>query len=88
MSNLIPGRPEWFYGHVDCWLANWNLDKKDAEGLLGKLVEGMTCRAVQWASPSSNPTTIAPDSTQTLRDLNVDLSVTLPEWFAYTGGAK
>jgi len=40
---------------------------------LGKVV------AVQWASPTSNPDTIVTGDV-TLKDANVDLSVTLPDW--------
>ena len=83
LAGLIPGKPQWFYGHVDCWLANWSLDQNGAEELLGKQVQGLTCRAVQWASPTSNPNTIVPGSTQTLSELNVDLSVTQSDWHAY-----
>ena len=39
--------------------------------------------AVQWASPTSNPNTIVPGGTQTLADANIDISVTIPSWFAY-----
>lgn len=76
-----------FYGHVDCWLADWNLNEAEATALLAtatdnKLVEGMTCRAVQWASPSSNPHTLVPGTHVTLGSANIDLSVTQDEWYA------
>lgn len=67
----------WYYGHVDCWLADWNLDEAEAAALLGTRISGLTCNAVQWASPSSNPGTVLPGSTLTLAESNCDLSVTL-----------
>jgi hypothetical protein len=70
----------WYYGHVDCWLANWNLSEAQAAALVDTLVQGLTCRAVQWASPSSNPNTIVPGGTQTLAQAQVDLSVAEAAW--------
>ena len=60
------------------WVANWNLDEAEAAALLGGDIV-----AVQWASPTSNPDTIVPGGTQTLADANIDISVTIPSWFAY-----
>lgn len=37
--------------------------------------------AYQWASPSSNPHTILPGTNLTLKEANVDLSVTAPLWY-------
>jgi hypothetical protein len=63
---------------LQVWLANWNLDEAEAAAALsGDVV------AVQYASPSSNPSTVVPGGTQTLAEANVDLSVTVPSWFAY-----
>lgn len=73
----------WYYGHVNCWLADWNFSHAEAESRLGALVHGMSCVAVQWASPTSNPETILPGSTRTLKDANCDLSVTADWWHAY-----
>ena len=67
----------WYYGHVDCWLADWNLDEAGAAAVLGTPISGLTCHAVQWASPSSNPGTALPGSTLTLAQANCDLSVTV-----------
>ncbi len=65
-------------GHVQYWVANWNLDEAQAASqLAGDVV------AVQFASPSSNPDTVVPGGTRTLAQANVDLSVTVPSWFAY-----
>jgi hypothetical protein len=74
------GSNGWYYGHVTCWLADWNLDQAEATALIGTEISGMTCVAVQWASPTSNPTTIVPGSALNLKQANVDLSVALASW--------
>ena len=71
----------WYWGHVDCWLADWNLSAAQAAAMIGAKVHGMTCRAVQWASPTSNPGKLVPGSALTLKQANVDLSVTADTWF-------
>jgi hypothetical protein len=63
---------------IQYWVANWNLDEAEAAAKLGGDIV-----AVQWASPSSNPSTLVPGGTQTLAEANVDISVTIPSWFAY-----
>jgi hypothetical protein len=63
---------------VQYWVAAWDADEVNAAAMLGDDII-----AVQWASPSSNPDTTVPGSTQTLSQANVDLSVTIPSWFAY-----
>lgn len=63
---------------VQYWVANWNLNEAEAVALLGDKIV-----AVQYASPSSNPTTITPDGKEPLSSSNVDISVTIPSWFAY-----
>lgn len=73
----------WYYGHVDCWLADWNLSEAQAAALLGTLIHGMTCRAVQWASPTSNAATVIPGTSMTLAQAQVDLSVTEAAWHAW-----
>jgi hypothetical protein len=70
----------WYYGHVDCWLANWNLDEAQAAALAGRQIHGLGCRAVQWASPTSNPGTVVPGGTLTLAQAQVDLSVAEDTW--------
>jgi hypothetical protein len=77
----------WWAGHVDCWLADWNLSEADATSLLGTHIHGMTCRAVQWASPTSNPLTLVPWSGLTLAQANVDLSVTEDAWHQHQAPA-
>jgi len=78
---LQAGGPHgWYYGHVDCWLANWNLNEAEATALIGHLIHGLTCRAVQWASPTSNPRTIVPGGTVPLSQAQVDLSVAQTTW--------
>lgn len=67
-------------GHVDCVLADWNLSEAEAYKIVGTEVHGMTCRGVQWASPSSNPHTNLPGTAMTLAESNVDLNVIQPGW--------
>ncbi|MGA2412713.1 MAG: hypothetical protein ABSG46_20310 [Candidatus Binataceae bacterium] len=61
---------------VGYWVANWDLDQSQAVATLGNEVV-----AVQWASPTENPTTLVPGTSLTLAQANVDLSVTLPGWY-------
>ena len=62
------------------WVANWNL----SEGEAAKLVTGQNgpfpIKAVQWASPSSNPGTLVPGTGLTLAQANCDLSVADRSW--------
>lgn len=66
--------------HADCWLADWNLNQAAATALIGTTRHGMVIRAVQWASPTSNPRTLVPGSTLNLAAANVDLSVADITW--------
>jgi hypothetical protein len=65
------------------WLANWNLSQAEADALIGTALSGIRIVAVQWASPSSNPGTQVPGGApgKTLKEANLDLSVTQPGWF-------
>ena len=67
------------------WVANWNLSRTAAIELLGAKVNGHTIVAVQYASPTSDPLMQVPGASfaLTLVAANVDLSVTMPGWFAY-----
>lgn len=65
----------YWIGHVNTWLANWNLNQAEAEALIGTEIHGATCVGVQWASPTSNPLTVVPGGNETLRAANVDISV-------------
>lgn len=67
-------------GHVDCVLADWNLNEVSAAALVGSLIHGMSCRGIQWASPSSNPRTLLPGSSLTLIAANCDLNVVDAAW--------
>jgi hypothetical protein len=69
-------------GKCGAWLANWNLSEAEADAVLGTAIAGIRVVAVQWASPTSNPGTIVPGSSLTLSEAQVDLSVTVPGWFA------
>lgn len=64
---------------VQYWLCDDSLDQAEAEKLIDQVDGGVV--AVQWASPKSNPDTIVPGSNRTLKEANVDLSVTADEWF-------
>jgi hypothetical protein len=68
-------------GKCGVWLANWNLSQVEADAVLGTHLAGIQVVAVQWASPTSNPSTTVPGSQLTLAEANVDLSVTRPGWF-------
>jgi hypothetical protein len=68
-------------GKCGVWLANWNLSQAEADAVLGTAIAGVRVVGVQWASPTSNPTTLVPGSGLTLAEANVDLSVTRPGWF-------
>jgi hypothetical protein len=58
------------------WIADWDMSEAEAAAaLLGDVV------AVQFASPTSNPSTVVPDGTKTLSEANLDISVTVPSWF-------
>jgi hypothetical protein len=61
---------------VGFWVANWSLSETEAAAALGNELV-----AIQYASPTSNPLTIIPGGTMTLRQANVDLSVTLSSWY-------
>jgi hypothetical protein len=72
-----------YLGHVDAWLADWNLDEQEAAALIGTQVHGLTVRAVQWASPTSNPNTpVWGGGGATLGQALVDLSVAEAAWHA------
>jgi hypothetical protein len=77
---------------IDFWVANWNLNQAQASEFVGSYtitVNGKQYKinvpAVQWASPSSNPDTPVPfsDPVMTLKDANIDLSETAPNWYPY-----
>jgi hypothetical protein len=77
---IVAMGPHIWDGHVDCILANWNLDEAQAAAIVGTEVHGMTCRGVQWASPESNPNTNLPGTAMTLAEANVDLTVVQAGW--------
>lgn len=71
-------------GHANCRLADWSLNQHEAEALVGTMVEGMTCVAVQWASDTSNPETVVPGGTTTLRQTPMDINVVDFAWVPST----
>lgn len=72
-------------GHVNYWLADWNLNEQEATAKLGSFVHGASCVGVQWASPSSNPNTNLPGTSLTLSQSNCDLSVVDANWIPSGG---
>jgi len=75
----------YWYGHVNYGLADWNLDEEEAAALIGTLVEEATCIWVQWASPTSNPDTIVPGGTANLVQSNIDIGVCHGLWIPSGG---
>lgn len=71
---------QYFIGHVNLQLADWNLNEEQAAALIGTFVAGITVVSVQWASPESNPNTIVPGGSLTLGQANVDISVSDGNW--------
>lgn len=67
-------------GHVNYWLANWNLNEVEAAALIDTEVHGASVVAVQWASPTSNPRTLVPGGSMTLQEANIDISVVDANW--------
>lgn len=72
-------------GHVSCRLADWSLSEEEATAKVGLRIHGMTCMGVQWASPTSNPRTLLPGTSLTLREANADLSVVDATWIPSGG---
>ena len=77
----------YWIGHVNVWLANWNLNLGEATALLGTEIHGASCIGVQWASPSSNPNTQVPGGYGTLSQDNIDISVVDDTWIPSGGFA-
>lgn len=73
------GRAVW-NGHVNCVLADWNLNETEAMVKVGTFIHGMSCVGVQWASPVSNPDTVIPGTGLTLKAVNADLNVIDALW--------
>jgi hypothetical protein len=62
-------------------LADWDLNQAEAAALLGTRLGGCLIVWVQWASPSSNPTSLLPGTSLTLKESNCDLGVSIPGWY-------
>jgi hypothetical protein len=67
-------------GHVNYMLADWSLNEIAAAAKIGTLIHGASCIGVQWASPTSNPDTVVPGGTATLRQANIDIAVVDASW--------
>jgi hypothetical protein len=76
---IAEGHQVW-NGHVNCILADWNLNETEAAALIGTFRHGMSVVGVQWASPSSNPQTFIPGTLLTLAEMNADLNVIDANW--------
>ena len=72
-------------GHVVLRLADWSLSHADAAAKIGTHIHGMSCVAVQFASPTSNPHTLIPGTSVTLSEANVDLNVVDATWIPSRG---
>jgi hypothetical protein len=69
--------------NTGCWLADWNLNEAGAAARLGTNIGGIRIVAVQWASPTSNPTSVVvPGTRETLAQLQCDVSITEESWFS------
>lgn len=78
LDRVTPGPAGWWHG-MNLWLADPSLSIAEASALVGTVLENFHVRAVQWAWPSTNPTTSVPGGT--LKSLNIDLSVADAAWF-------
>jgi hypothetical protein len=74
-----------FDGHLNCILADWNLNEQEAAAKLGTFIHGVSCVGVQWASPTSNPNTLLPGTNRTLSETNCDLNVVDANWIPSGG---
>ena len=72
-------------GHVVLRLADWSLSHAEAVAKIGTHIHGMSCVAVQFASPTSNPHTLIPGTDVTLSQANVDLNVVDATWIPSQG---
>lgn len=62
------------------WVADWSLDEEEAAAEVMAQSGPFPVKAVQWASPTSNPETLLPGTRLTLREANCDLSVADESW--------
>lgn len=77
LKDALSGDKSVKLNQVGYWVANWDLSQAEATAQLGNEIV-----AIQFASPASNPDTILPGSSLTLKEANCDLSVTLKSWYA------
>jgi len=64
----------------ELWVAAYSLSYAEARGLVMAQYGPFPVKAVQWASPTSNPHTILPGTSLTLEEANADLSVAEASW--------
>jgi hypothetical protein len=80
LSSLINALVHGGVTTADIWIANWNLTMAEAAKLVQDATGPFPIVAVQFASPSSNPNTIVPGTSKTLKEANVDLSMANVNW--------
>lgn len=66
---------------VQLWLADWSLSQAEAAALIGTMIGKCRIACVQYASPTSNPSTPVPGSSMTLATAQCDLSAKDASWF-------
>jgi hypothetical protein len=62
------------------WVADWSLNEDEAAAQVKAQSGPFPVKAIQWASPTSNPKTLLPGTTMTLAKANCDLSVADASW--------
>ncbi|MGI0133947.1 MAG: hypothetical protein ACREBW_03195 [Candidatus Micrarchaeaceae archaeon] len=65
---------------ADLWMANWNLSESEARAQVKAASGPFPVKAIQFASPSSNPNTFIPGTNRTLAEADVDLSIANADW--------
>jgi hypothetical protein len=84
-ADIIAEGHQIWNGHVNCVLADWNLNEAEAAALIGTFRHGMSVVGVQWASDSSNPHTVIPGTSLTLAEVGADLNVVDANWTPSSG---
>jgi hypothetical protein len=65
---------------ADLWVANWNLSEDEARAQVKAASGPFPVKAIQYASPTSNPNTVIPGTSLTLAEADVDLSIANADW--------
>lgn len=67
---------------VQYWVCRPDLNEQEAGMMIDRVVVDHGIVAVQWATPASNPDMTVPGGYRSLKEANVDVSVTCDGWFA------